>query len=320
MDSITHAASGALLGMAVGQWVLPEAIVSCIAIGTIAGSLPDLDFLAELRGKVAAWKYHRILTHNIPVAFLLTLLLACLASYSLSLPFTVALILCVGATALHLLLDVLTSFGTCLWYPFTTKRYSTRSHFIVDPFVLGLCLYGLFSTYAWQYLFALMLYISFSLIVKSMMQVFIGSRLPVGLNRKNLRLEPIFLAPFRWLVIVNTGEGYVYCYRNLMWQSPWYSRNHECEEFEDLCLQHDLMRYVLKTFDMPLFKFRTYENGYFLVVEDLKWRSEPGLRPLAFTLKLQQEKQQWKIVEATQGGFFQRSDSAFFEPPEKWIR
>lgn len=319
MDSVTHAASGALLGMAVSQWVLPEATISCIVIGTIAGSIPDLDFLAELRGKVAAWKYHRILSHNIPVAFILTLMLAGIASYTQTLPFEWVLMLCISATALHLLLDVLTSFGTCLWFPFSSKRYSTRSHFIVDPFVLGICLYGLISTNAWQGLLALMFYIAISLVVKTIMQMVIAARLPAGLNRSELHLEPVFLAPFRWLVIVKTAKGYVYCYQNLIWHSRWYSYVHEFGEFEDLCLQHDLMRCVLKTFDMPLYHLRSYEDEYFLLVEDLKWRVESGLRPLAFTLKLKHENGNWQIVDATQGGFFQRSNSALFQSPEQWV-
>ncbi len=318
MDSVTHAASGALFGMAVAQLAIPEAMVACIVVGTIAGSLPDLDFLAEFRGKIAAWKFHRILTHNIPVAFSLTLLLAGLASYTQGLPVGWMLVLCIGATSLHLLLDVLTSFGTCLLHPFSGERYSTRSHFIVDPFILAICVYGLVGPYAWQSMIALMVYIGCSVLLKSLVQAAIEVRLPVDLAGLKPQLEPMFLAPLRWLVIIETEKGYVYRYQNLFWPSQWYSQDHESGEFVALCLQHELMRHVLKTFDMPLYQLRTHDGEQYLIVEDLKWRSEPGLRPLAFTLHLERVDDGWNIKEATQGGFFQRSDSVLFLPALKW--
>ena len=317
MDSVTHASSGALIGMAISQWVLPDASISCILLGAIAGSLSDLDFLAEFRGKIAAWKYHRILTHNIPVAFFLTLVLTGIASFTLHLPLHWVFLLCTSAAALHLLLDVLTSFGTCLNYPLSSKRYSTRSHFIVDPIILLICLYGLISNNAWQAIVVLMLYIVFGLLLKTSMYKHIKASLPVHLDKNSLQLEPIFLAPFRWLVIVKGPESSEYCYQNLIWQSDWYSVDHKFEEFEALCQQHELMQCVLKTFDLPLYHFQFHADQHYLVVEDLKWRAEPGFRPLAFTLKLKRVNQQWQITDAEQGGFFQRDDSLLFQPPVK---
>ncbi len=318
MDSVTHALSGALVGASVSQLIMPEAWAGCVLAGAMAGSIPDLDFLAEWHSKVSAWKYHRILTHNIPFAFLLSLCLTLPASLWSGLPFEWMLLLCFSATALHLLLDVLTSFGTCLWYPFTNKRYSTRSHFIIDPCVSLISLYGLSSSTHWQSLLILMGYLALSLVAKAFIHRLTAKHLPNELSAANLRLEPAFLAPLRWLVIVEQDKGYAYCYQTLWWRSRWYFHVKQYEEFHALCQQHELMGLVLNTFDMPLYQLHQQDNESYLLVEDLKWRLEPGLRPLAFRVKLKHHKQSWQIVEAHQGSFFQRSNTRLFQPVPYW--
>ena len=50
MDTVSHASSGALTGAVVAELMLPSADISFVAIGLVAGLIPDIDFLAELKG------------------------------------------------------------------------------------------------------------------------------------------------------------------------------------------------------------------------------------------------------------------------------
>jgi len=310
MDSLTHAASGALVGAAVSQVLLPEAWEAAVLIGAVAGSIVDIDFLAELHSKKAAWKYHRVATHNLPIALILSIIIGLIGSYWL--PLTISLLICIVATILHLCLDVLTSFGTCLWFPFNRKRYSTRSHFIFDPWVLGLSVYGVVSNQAILFLCLLALYLLITCSLKPIIQKILQKTLPEEFLQHSLHIEPTFLAPLRWLLIVRTEKGYVYSYQTLFWRSRWLQQNYGDVEFDEICQQHELMKHVLNTFDMPVYKFVETNNEPMLIVEDIKWRLEQGLRPLAFTLTIEKQDAQWKIVDVKQGSFFQTIDNHHF--------
>jgi len=154
--------------------------------------------------------------------------------------------------------------------------------------------------------------------LKPLIQIQLSKSLPDCFEEYSLHIEPTFLAPFRWLLIVPTDEGYVYSYQTLIWRSRWYAQDFGDVEFVKLCQEHELMNYVLETFDMPIYTYKHIGGESFLIVEDVKWRLEPGLRPLAFTLKLEKFAGKWKIIEASQGGFFQKSNTELFTPVKYW--
>lgn len=321
MDSISHATTGALVGAAASQVLAPTELSWCIGLGLLAGSLPDLDFLAEMFGKKAAWRHHRILCHNLPVALALSVLLALLASLLTPLTLMVSLILCLIATTLHLFLDVLTSFGTCLWYPLTKKRYSTRSHFTVDLVVLSLALIGLFT----NALIASAMLVGYLLLGVALRQavkaIIRRQLLSQGINQ-GFDIEPRAFAPLRWMVIVPCDQGYKFRYHFLGWHGSWYFQNNAAQnsnqsEFSKLCQQHDLMQWVLATFDYPVYQRLNYQGQQLLLVEDLKWWLEPNKRPMAFTLTLKNVDKSWQIVHASQGGYFQKVDGKVFLPAQK---
>jgi membrane-bound metal-dependent hydrolase YbcI (DUF457 family) len=314
MDTLTHIASGGLVGAVIAQTLMPEAYTSFVVLGCLAGSIPDLDFLAEFKSKLAAWKYHRILVHNVLIAFFISSVLALFSSVVLTQPILLVVLLCFVATGLHLLLDVLTSFGTCLLYPFSHKRFTTRSHFIFDPIVLALSVVGVMSDLSVVMAVSLGGYLIAGIQLRQYFSRYSQRQLPTALQHQTVHLEPRFLAPFRWLVIVHTPKGYAYCYQTLMWQSTWYFQAHENESFLSICQQNELMVEVLTTFDFPLVQIQKKEDAQYLVIEDLKWRLEPSLRPLAFTAKLHQNETEYLISHVKQGGFFQKNDGVLFIP------
>ena len=123
MDVMAHALVGALVGQALAP-AGAGAQLTATALGVVAAVSPDLDFLAELGGKRAAWRYHRAALHGLPMVVPLAAR-AALAARAFDAAFDPWRALSIAALAVlsHLLLDVLTSFGTVLLYPFSRRRF-----------------------------------------------------------------------------------------------------------------------------------------------------------------------------------------------------
>ena len=304
------------------ELMLPSADISFVAIGLVAGLIPDIDFLAELKGKVAAWTMHRIVAHNVAVALLLATILAIIVWWLTTLPLMVVFSVCIAAAAVHLLLDVLTSFGTCLLYPFNLTRFTTRSHFIFDPVVILLCIVGLLSTSPVVWMTALLIYLLIGVVVRYVLTLWLSDRLSDLSGGNKVHLEPRFLAPFRWLIILQTDNGYRYAYQSFFWRGPWYQQErHVSGDFDDELLdkvivasQNDkLLSAVLVTFDMPVYTLVNWQDATYVIVEDLKWRLEPQLRPLAFTAIVTNDSAGPVLLEqVSQGGFFQSGKQGIF--------
>ena len=304
------------------ELMLPSADISFVAIGLVAGLIPDIDFLAELKGKVAAWTMHRIVAHNVVVALLLATILAIIVWWLTALPLIVVFSVCIAAASIHLLLDVLTSFGTCLLYPFNLTRFTTRSHFIFDPVVIVLCIVGLLSSSPVLWMAALLIYLLFGVVVRYVLTLWLADRLSDLSGDNKVHLEPRFLAPFRWLVILQTDNGYRYAYQSVFWRGPWYQQErHVSGDFDndfldkviDASQSDKLLSAVLATFDMPVYTLVNWQDATYVIVEDLKWRLEPQLRPLAFTAMVTNDSAGQVLLEkVSQGGFFQSGKQGIF--------
>lgn len=301
--------------------MLPSASYSLIGIGLIAGLIPDIDFLAELKGKVAAWTMHRIVAHNIPVALLLALLMSLMVWWVTKLPLAVVLTVCLLAAGIHLLLDVLTSFGTCLLYPFNNTRFTTRSHFIFDPVVILLSVAGVFSSRPVLWFAVLFGYLAVGWAVRCLLVRRYNNRLSLVDGHSTVQLEPRFLAPLRWLIIQKTNGGYCYAYQTLFWRSRWYSQQPRVSAVGDeplldrvisACQADTLLSAVLVTFDMPVYTLTKDNESIYVLVEDLKWRLEPQLRPMAFSARVADDGVEVVLENVTQGGFFQSRDTGLF--------
>lgn len=314
MDTLTHAVSGALVGAAMAT-VTPEHGQALTWLGLLAGLLPDLDFLAELKGKEAAWKLHRILLHGIAPAFALGGVLVIGAGLLLPLPPGILAATVFASLTLHLFLDVLTSFGTCLFYPFSRRRFSLKSHFIVDPVVLGVCVYALWTHQAALGLVELGAYFllswackaaAFRLVSKNMQ-----SGMPANLKYATITLEPAFLAPLRWLVILENEEHYVFASMNFFRMGRWQQVARGDVSLRPLALRSELLRAVLATFEFPVFRRVEHAGKTLFVLEDVKWWTERPFRPLAFTANFAEDAQAGATLQnIRQGSFFVREGTA----------
>ncbi len=147
MDTITHAFAGALLGKGLFSTrrsetpteFSPQAKVAIFAV-TLGSAFPDVDVFYDYfsRDPLAMLKYHRYITHSIVMLPLWTILLTFLIRWGArkinltppSFAWT-ALATAVGIAS-HLLLDLVTSFGTMIWSPISRARPAWDLVFIVD--------------------------------------------------------------------------------------------------------------------------------------------------------------------------------------------
>jgi len=137
MDPITHGITGALLGKA--YFSKREARVSVFA-ATLGAVFPDVDVIADAisRDPLAIVKYHRGITHSFfGMAFfaagLAWLTRWVLRRWKIASPSWAMLTLIYGVGILsHIILDGMTSFGTRLWAPFSSRRVAWDLLFIID--------------------------------------------------------------------------------------------------------------------------------------------------------------------------------------------
>jgi membrane-bound metal-dependent hydrolase YbcI (DUF457 family) len=118
MDIITHGLTGTILG-ATTKEISRRRIFFWIGCAIA----PDLDMLSGLGGSFAYYSYHRGILHGLPGALLLILLLAWLFPRITSGTFIQGFIFSGTAILSHLFLDLGTSFGISLFYPFSSKDY-----------------------------------------------------------------------------------------------------------------------------------------------------------------------------------------------------
>lgn len=138
MDNVTHATIG--VGVyATFQTLTPihdgatTALVLCAS--AVAGSeWPDMDILFSwFKGPVSYLYQHRQISHSLPLWFLYSLVTAILANWVVAGHFwTYALLSFIG-TLTHVGTDMLTTYGTKAFWPFSNKRWRGDTLFTVEP-------------------------------------------------------------------------------------------------------------------------------------------------------------------------------------------
>src|SRR5712691_170781 len=163
MDTITHGIAGALIGKAVFRGEDLSAshpmnrgrlITWSLMLGAI---FPDSDVLRDIfsSDKLLLITWHRSITHSLILLPLWALLLALITrafanSRKWEAPTVAALVGLYGAGILsHILLDLVTSFGTMIWSPVQWSRPAWDLIFIIDFTLTGILLVP--QLLAWVY-------------------------------------------------------------------------------------------------------------------------------------------------------------------------
>lgn len=243
MDSITHLAAGAITPLAFRK---APRVVPLIAFGIIAGELPDIDFIAG-EGPHAMFTLHRGITHSLVALGVFALMLAGLFKLFLSQVrlkemtvhvkngeavmdraddwplwqmFAAALL----ALLLHVYLDCMTTFGTQIFWPFSTQRVFFPAMFIVDfaftvPLLLIMlyCLTGLKNEarrqkqIKWARL-GLLWIIAYPLACLGLSSAIVDKYnqdyTKVGAAVEKIDITPVLGSPFFWKVIGENQREY----------------------------------------------------------------------------------------------------------------
>jgi inner membrane protein len=143
MDPVTHVAAGALISQ-----VLPgPSRVWSAAAGVAFALLPDIDYFLVYSDRLAFIRHHRGFTHSLLALVLFALLGAGVGRLIGGVRwFRPLFFLGLAVLASHLLLDLATSYGTQILFPFSRRRFTLDWLFIIDPYLTALLLLGYLTT------------------------------------------------------------------------------------------------------------------------------------------------------------------------------
>jgi len=130
MDAVTHGLTGALIAEAgfqqrLGRWARPALIVSAM--------FPDIDIIYRIISLPAYIENHRALTHSfVGIVAAGVLLGSIMGRIDEERRYLAWIAACSTALFSHQLLDLITSYGTVLLYPFNSTRFYFDWVFIID--------------------------------------------------------------------------------------------------------------------------------------------------------------------------------------------
>ena len=265
MDSISQF----LMGSAMGQLVLgPKHQGKGALIGGIAGTLPDLDIIPLMGSSIITQlMHHRGVTHSLLFCIIAPLFFAWLSKRWLHWPISFKRWSVFWGLAFitHTLLDLMTSWGTQIFWPYPAK-VSLNALFIIDPLItlpllIGCCWSRIIKHYrpaAWGVLFT-SLYMIFSLTANAYMSHTFRQALTIS----NHTIQSIIVRPtpfntlFWGTVAITTDQHLVMGYARL-WDSP------DSISFSDPIPTHiDRLKPIIHRADVQT--LLTITNGFYAV-------------------------------------------------------
>lgn len=228
LDTLTHAISGALLARATA----PEHRVNTLSlrertvVGFLAGAAPDADIVVRLWGQVAYLEHHRAETHS----------LLLLPAWAWVLAIGFALVggrrhswkayygVCALALGIHIVGDLITSFGTQILAPLSDWTPGLNTTFIIDPWFSAILILGLLLSLAWRpRLSASLALVAISAVVLLQYTQY-RAALTVGIayaEQRDMTVERIEAYPqplswFNWKVIISEPERHTLARFNLL--------------------------------------------------------------------------------------------------------
>jgi len=232
MDTLTHALSGALLARATaGVDAPPRSLPRRMAAGFFACAAPDLDFVLGFVSPLVYLEQHRGPTHSVLLLPLWSLLFSWVLAKILREPGGWRALYGVTALGLglHILGDLITSFGTIIFAPLSYARYGWGTTFIIDLWFSGIILAGLAASLLWRRsrapaaaaALALVAYVGFQAVLKGQALDFGREYARAqGLHRAEVSAVPRAVSPFNWTVYVSDELAHRYAHVNLRRREP----------------------------------------------------------------------------------------------------
>lgn len=233
MDTITHAISGAVVGVATsGRQASPAEHRTRAAWGALFAAFPDSDvILVFFTDPLTLLNLHRGVTHSLVMLPVWALLLGWLASRLSKRPLLEMSLLAALSLLVHIFGDLITSYGTHIFAPFSATPYAFPITFIIDPIFTLILLVGLVIA-LWRKQAMPALASSVLLLAYLGMQTW-ASQSATAFGREYAAAQdykhpivvafPQPLSPFNWMVVVATENGYDRSFINLLkkdYQAP----------------------------------------------------------------------------------------------------
>jgi inner membrane protein len=232
MDTLTHALSGALLARATApKDAPPHSLPRRVAAGFFACAAPDLDFVVGFVGPVEYLLYHRGATHSLILLPLWALLFSWILAKILREPRGWRALYGVTALGLglHIAGDVVTSFGTMVFAPFSDWRAAIGTTFIIDLWFSGIIVAGLVASTIvyrskWPAVAAsavLVGYVGFQYLQKEK-AIELGERFARarGMSNATVVAHPRPVSPFNWTVFASDAGAHHFAHVNLVRKEP----------------------------------------------------------------------------------------------------
>ena len=215
MDSLTHT----LTGLAIAKAVDGERIGGWGSVAGLAmGFFPDTDFILGLFNRRFYLEYHRDFTHSLILLPFYALFFSWILVKISKRPYFWSFYrICLLVLLSHVVLDLLTSYGTMIFSPFFEHRYAWDLIFIVDVIFSGIIVIPLLASFLWKRKARWLCRGSFMVLTAYIL--FCGVQHGRALNltetfAKTLNVEiveiaslPQPLSPFRWSNYVETRQN-----------------------------------------------------------------------------------------------------------------
>ena len=227
MDTITHALSGALAARVAAPGKGGAASTAdCIVLGALAAAFPDTDVVLSYLSPLAYLYHHRGVTHSFLMLPLWALVLASVWSLVRRnrAGFRSYFLISAIGLGMHILGDLITSFGTMIFAPFSDRRIEWGTTFIIDLWFTGIIAVGLMLSRLFRAsrvpailsLAVLCGYVVLQAMEKERAIAFGAAYArDSGLTGTQLSALPRPVSPFNWMVIVAQADRYHYAYVNL---------------------------------------------------------------------------------------------------------
>ncbi len=214
MDPVTHGLAGAVIAKAgfsssLGKWGT--------ITGILAALIPDVDIILRLFGLETYLKYHRGISHSLILLPVYSLLLACIFQrISKTKNLFYFYLLCFLSLLSHVLLDLVTSFGTMALSPLSDQRIAWDILFIIDPYFTAILFIPFLLTYLFKRYNRELGVVSLSLLVPYIALCIFSHNKAVSmayLNAHERNLVPKVVAalpqplsPFKWVILIDSGD------------------------------------------------------------------------------------------------------------------
>lgn len=304
MDSITHSLTGALAAKIIEtQTTLiehqPRVHRTIFWLLVLSANLPDIDVaLGFIGDRFLSIRHHRGITHSVLFAPVLAILPAILF-YTLGKwkNFPLLWLIALLGILLHIFFDLITAFGTRIFLPLSSARYSLDWMFIIDPtftvvLVVMLLLGKLFSKRKRIFILLGGLFVLLYISAEAISHGVAYQRVEEFVKQKEIKATKVSVLPqplsiFRWMGLVQTEDGVLQTFFSVLENPDTLSfkeyPNAE-DEFVTKALQTDIVGWYMTFARHPWVQSVREGDRHHVEFLDLKFSiDEAILRTVGFT-------------------------------------